>query len=272
MLRTFKTVTGSTISVDVPHARASASVFVVAGHKTGSVLLNNIVRDIAAEAGLPAVPLESIVWGQGFDVAEWPDEIFEFLESPGFVFHSFRLLQKLPTVKAFQSGRKIFLVRDPRDIAVSLYFSLRQSHSLPKPGKSLDLLLEVRKTVEAMDIDEFVLTDQAAAALRNTESFAPYWGGENCTFYRYEDVIFEKRRWVAQIAESLGAEISEETCNLIADRHDLRPENENPNAHVRTVTPGDYRKKLSAESIQHIEDSHPVFFDMMGYERSTASS
>ena len=120
-----------------------------------------------------------------------------------------------------------------------------------------------------MDIDTFIQAGKAGPILRNTEGFAAFWNAQNCIFYRYEDVIFNKRNWVAQITGHLETGMSQEQCDRIADRHDLRPENENPDAHVRNVTPGNYREKLSSDSIRFIEKNHPGFFDIMGYERMT---
>lgn len=265
MQREFKASDTLSAVLDLPPPRPGPSIFVVAGHKTGSVLLTRIIDDIAAETGLPAVPVEASVWRQGFSIADWPADLYDFLEEPGYVFHSFRWLQKLPELAAFGPARKLFMIRDPRDVAVSYYFSMAKSHGLPKTGRSRESIAKLRSETDAMDIDEFVQAGKAGPVLRNIERFAAWLDDQQSVFFRYEDVIFDKRAWVVRIAQELQVTLSEEACHRIADRHDIRPEKEDPGAHIRSVTPGGYADKLSAESIAHIRDRHPAFFEAFGY-------
>ncbi|MBV7397357.1 sulfotransferase domain-containing protein [Mameliella sediminis] len=265
MQKEFKVSDTLSATLEIPEPRQAESVFVVAGHKTGSVLLTKIIADIAAETGLPAVPVEGDVWRQGLSLSDWPAELYAFLEEPGYVFYSFRWLQKLPEVAAFEKARKLFMIRDPRDVAVSYYFSMAKSHGLPKAGKSRESISKLREETSAMDIDSFVQEGKANPILRNIARFANYLDRDDSLFFRYEDVIFDKRNWVAQIARELSVDLSQEICDRIADKHDLRPEKEDPNAHVRSVTPGGYVDKLSPESIAYIHETFPVFFDRFGY-------
>lgn len=236
------------------------------GHKTGSVLLTKIIDEIAEEAGLPAIPVEGSVWRQGFSIKDWPAELYDFLNEAGYIFYSFRWLQKLPEVPAFTNCKKLFMVRDPRDIAVSYYFSMAKSHGLPKTGKSREAIAFLRREAESMDIDEFIQTGKAGPVLRNIERFADYHSDEQSVFYRYEDVIFKKRDWVRRIAFEIGAEVTADSADTIADRNDFRPEKEDPSAHIRSVNPGGYLEKISKESADYIKENHPVFFDVYGYE------
>ena len=84
-------------------------------------------------------------------------------------------------------------------------------------------------------------------------------------FYRYEEVIFDKRNWVERVARDIGAVISREQAEKIADIHDIWPEAEDVNAHIRQVKPGGYREKISQESIDYIYRNYPVFFDDYHY-------
>ncbi|MFN4128819.1 MAG: sulfotransferase domain-containing protein [Paracoccaceae bacterium] len=265
MRKEFKVSDTLSATLEIPEPRQASSVFVVAGHKTGSVLLTKIIADIAAETGLPAVPVEGDVWRQGLSIKDWTPELYAFLEEPGYVFYSFRWLQKLPEVAAFDRGRKLFLVRDPRDVAVSYYYSMAKSHGLPKAGRSRESISKLREETSAMDIDSFVQGGKADPILRNIARFAPYLDRDDSLFFHYEDVIFNKRAWVTQIVGELAVDLSTEACNRIADKHDLRPKKEDPNAHVRRVTPGGYVDKLSPDSIAYIRETHPVFFDRFGY-------
>jgi len=265
MQLTFQTESGKTFHLESPVPRAGGSIFVVAGHKTGSTLLENIIKDISGKSGLPCIPVESGVWNQGISLNEWPQDLYRLLEKDGLVFHSFRWLQKLPGLASFPAARKIFMIRDPRDVAVSYYYSMAKSHQLPPSGKSRDAILALRSNLEMVDIDEFVQSDRAGPVLRNIQNFAAYLDDPASTFYRYEEVIFNKREWVRQIARDLSVELSDGDADAIADLRDIRPTQENVSAHIRQVTPGGYRSKLSEDSIRFIETKYPVFFTRYGY-------
>lgn len=267
MQEEFSTKGGLRAVLDVPEPRGDGSTFVVAGHKTGSVLLTRIIEDIAQVTGLPAIPVEAQVWREGFSIGDWPEALYALLEREGFVFYSFRWLQKLPELAAFETARKIFMIRDPRDIAVSYYFSMAKSHGVPKSGRTREMLLKLREDTGRMDIDAFVQAGKAGPVLRNIERFGGFLDRPDSVFYRYEDVIFEKRDWVARIARDLDVDLPREKAHEIADRHDLLPEKEDPTKHIRSVRPGGWREKLSTESVRHIETAHPTFFEHLGYRR-----
>ena len=265
-IREFIAKNGRKLILNTPPAGNRESVYVIAGHKTGSVLLTNIVRDLAESAGVPAIAVETEIWREGFGVGDWPDELFDFLSNSGYIYYSFRWLQRLPQITGFMSRKKIFMIRDPRDIAVSYYFSMARSHGLPKKGKSRELISGLREDANRMGIDEFVQEGKAGPILRNIQRFSDYLDDEFSTFYTYEDVIFSKREWVEQIASDINCNVPTETINEIADRYDVIPQKEAPDKHIRRVVPGGYKEKLSAESVQYIRENYPVFFKDFGYK------
>ena len=256
---------GPVVTLTFPEPRQGPSVFVIAGHKTGSVLLNNIIRDLARLVPMPTVAVEAEFFRLGIGIESWPDEVFDILDCDGLIFHSFRELQRLPEIKSFGRARKIFMVRDPRDIAVSFYYSMAASHVVPENGALRDQILTRRDAANTLSIDGFIQAGHVDYFLRNVESFADFLIAPNTTFYRYEDVIFEKPGWVQQIALDLGLDVAKGKTDWIAKQHDKRPEQENPGAHIRAVTPGQFRQKLSGQTIRYIETNFPRFFLEMGY-------
>ena len=256
---------GETVKITFPEPRQGMSTFVIAGHKTGSVLLNNIIRDFARLTPLPTVAVEEDIWRQGVSIRNWPQQIFDLMDQEGYIFHSFRDLQRLPEIKSFDRACKIFMVRDPRDVAVSYFFSMAKSHTLPAAGQVRDEILKIRELANELTVDEFVQSGKANHALANIQRFADFLGQDNAVFYRYEDIIFEKAAWVRQIASDLKIEITEDDVHKIAKRHDIRPEKEDPSAHIRSVSPGDYKNKLAPESVRYIEKTFPRFFSDLKY-------
>ena len=76
--------------------------------------------------------------------------------------------------------------------------------------------------------------------------------GETVRIYRYEDVIFKKREWLADMCAWFGWNVSEKKINAIADKNDILPKAENEAQHIRQATPGDHKRKLRPETIEQL--------------------
>lgn len=266
---------GREFSFRVPESRPGDETrrFIFALHKSGSVLLNRIVDDLANEAGVPVFNFPELLFENGIrfqDLQEVPGDLFD---EPGVIYSGFRHVPKKPCQVNLERGAKVILmVRDPRDILVSMYFSMKGSHAVPKSGNSREKLLKIRENAESVSIEEFV----RSGCERLRKKFHRYQEAlvrnENLDVrvFRYEDVIFEKPSWVREIAEFFELEASEEKMNAIAERHDVRPEKEDPSAHIRRVAPGDYLEKLSPETIEFLNAELGETVRAFGYELASA--
>ena len=87
----------------------------------------------------------------------------------------------------------------------------------------------------------------------------------NWNIFRYEDVIFEKTTWTAALARCLDLDVSEEDSAAIAAKFDVFPSEENPNKHIRQVTPGNYKQHLTNEAVSYIESRCYEFRKMFNY-------
>jgi hypothetical protein len=96
----------------------SCGVFAFA--KSGSVLVNAIVRDLMAAASVPVIDWPAVWYWQGVDTGSFQADLSEvsFLGAP-----------------AIRRLRKIIVVRDPRDMLVSRYFSTKYSHRFEPRGR-----------------------------------------------------------------------------------------------------------------------------------------
>jgi len=263
--------TGAPVSFSYPRekGRSGDRRFIFALHKSGSVLLNRIVDDLSESAGVPVFNFPELIFERGIrfqDLESVPADLFR---SPGVIYSGFRLLPKPPCrLELDIGGKTILMVRDPRDILVSMYFSMKVSHAVPKSGNSREKLLKIRENAEALSIDDFV----RAGCRRLRRKFRRYQkvlvDSETLEtrVFRYEDVIFEKTQWVADIAEFLELDVPEEEMSKIATKHDLRPQREDPTSHIRRVAPGDYREKLTKDTIEFLNSELADAVRPFGYE------
>jgi hypothetical protein len=263
---TFTSDSNKSVLIDVPSRRENLnSRFVIGGHKTGSVLVTKIIKEINNKINIGAIPVESSVWSQGFSIPDWPEDLYKFLERDGYVFYSFRWLQKLPNLSNFDSSKKIFFIRDLRDVAVSYFYSMTKSHGIPKSGASKDSILKARKEAEGQDINEFLLEGKCNTILNNISKFYSYRNCPNSKIVKYEDFIYDKRKLVSILLEFLDAELETSDINEIADRNHIIPEKENVNTHIRNVHPGNFKEKLSPDAIAFIEKKYSDFMYFFQY-------
>ncbi|MEQ9315629.1 MAG: sulfotransferase domain-containing protein [Henriciella sp.] len=264
-------LSGEPLSLQVPDRCVDESIFFMAPHKSGSVLFYNLVDELAAAAQKQTFALEPQLFGQGVPLIDCPLEVTQLLEQPG-LYNGFRTLWLLPYVRGFREAKKLLLVRDPRDICVSYYFSVTQSHTVPEKGSVRSKLLNQRSEARDMNIDRFIRSGRCDFVLNNMMAFKRVTEQyENCHIFRYEDVIFQKQQWAQQIADLCGLEVSPEAVAEIAARHDIRPDDERPDQHVRQVSPGNYKRHLRPETWQVIEKRFKPLFDYFDYPIEAAA-
>jgi hypothetical protein len=206
---------------------------------------NVLPRDFANDEGLPAILHRGNIYG-GFR----------------------NMPRALLTSSLFREGRKLLMIRDPRDALVSLYFSNAYSHPIPQQTGEHD---EVAKQMErqraaalATPLDEYVI--QHARPMKQTMmQYRPVLANAHTTLLKYEDYILDKRALMLLIAEKFGWRPDEELIRETLEWADIRPASETPTAFVRKVTPGDHREKLSSATIAALNEILMPAFELFGY-------
>jgi hypothetical protein len=156
-------------------------------------------------------------------------------------------------------------VRDPRDALTSLYFSMQKSHSLPKSGRTADIISEQREKASSMDLDEFVCSGNGDFILITLNEIASALWLPNLHVSRYEDIIFRKREWIQDFCEFANKPLDDALLNSLLERHDIVPNGEDSSRHIRQVAPGNYLKHLSDSSVQYIEKKCENAMIVFGY-------
>lgn len=265
--REFLGKNGKKVIVDIPAKRQDGSTgFVIGGHKTGSVLITKIIKELSDIKNASSIPVESSVWSQGLSIPDWPEELYDFMDQGGYLFYSFRWLQKLPSLKIFEESPKLFFIRDLRDVAVSYFYSMAKSHGVPKSGSSKEAILRAREEAAGLNIDEFIESGKCNPILNNIVKFLEYSNDSNSTIIKYEDFIYDKVKVVRLLVDFIGIAVEDEVVREIASKNDVIPDSENVDSHIRNVHPGNYKEKLSQSSIEYIENRYSKFLTAFGYK------
>jgi hypothetical protein len=256
---------GSTLTLDIAPPSGRESFFVFGVHKGGSVLLNKIFGFINEELGIPEILIPMSAYKQGLPDAAFMSapELGSVLFPTGYCYRTFRYFP--PFLEKFftEPQRAIILVRDPRDILTSLYFSVSGSHSVTG-GEAGEALARERERLQAIDIDTFAL-ENIAFVKNEFASYEPILANGRTRLYRYEDIIFTKGEWIADMLAFLGESLPAASIQRILDEVDSIPKRERVGRHRRKVVPGDHKEKLKPETISKLNVAFSDLFQRFGY-------
>lgn len=250
------------------HLRAQRSAcFALGVRKSGSSIFSSIVNALALhENQAHAVDIPGKMFQEGYRYIDWNTPSLRGLCWPGNIYIGFR---DAPTAlygdPVFTRGRKILMVRDPRDALVSEYFSNAYSHLMPETGAEESTLAKERIAARQATIAEYVCK-RSAHLDATVEQYAPLLEDPTVKLIRYEDVILNKREWIKDIAAHFEFNIDDTLVDNILGWADVVPDAENEKAFVRRVVPGDFRNKLSPELIKQIEDGLSDIWEKFGYK------
>ena len=259
----------STIEIQLDKPAAIDAFFIFGVHKCGSSLLNKLMVDICRINEIPSVPLPELAFQQSIPTEAWEDctELNSAILD-GYCHRGYRhfplFLKQNPLLN---QRKKILLVRDPRDAIVSAYFSFAKSHVLPKSGKLLEDMLKSRENMKNMELEQYAVAQipGVKAAFNRYHDYLD--NNKLLKVYRYEDVIFEKERWIADIIDYLGLTLKPAQLKRIAEKHNIVPNVEDTNQHIRKVKPGDHVEKLSTECIAELNEGLAEVLDRYSYSR-----
>jgi hypothetical protein len=152
----------------------------------------------------------------------------------------------------YREGKKILMVRDPRDALVSEYFSNAYSHGIPQRQQDAaditNLLEKLRREALHTPIDEWVV--ERAGSLRSAFlGYVDELGSNSMTVVKYEEYIFKKPELIRLRARNFDMRVNDAQITQIMGWADVRPEQEVPTQFIRRVTPGDHRDKLRPDTI-----------------------
>ena len=254
------------LTLTLPQFIDRECAFILGVRKSGSSLLNSIIKYLCGYNKVPYVSIPEQAFEQNLRFHDWSRiQKLEEVVRDGAFYLGFRALPEfLVRNELFKERKKILLVRDPRDAIVSQFFTVAFNHKIPPKNDHnsygiRESLLNRRKLVRNQSIDEYVIEN--ATGLQNTiKAYTNFIDSPNILVFRYEDILMNKRSWIQEIANFLELELSEKMLQNILNNVDIVPQQENPKNFIRKAIPGDYNDKLQPETIEQLNE---VFADVL---------
>lgn len=161
----------------------------------------------------------------------------------------------------------VLMLRDPRDVLVSDYFSIAYSHALPGAHQARIELLERRQRFRQTTLDRGVFYALSEFLPKYQRYADTLLGRDNVRFITYEQLVADFSGWAVDFLGGLGlppdagviAKLEKEFLSggPKADREDVTH-------HRRQGAPGEFRRKLQPETIDELNAVFAPLLDTYG--------
>jgi hypothetical protein len=240
-------------------------------NKAATQYVKSILARCAAEEGIATVDLHGYAFHTDFPYldhlsAEEMEGYQHIFKPKGYLYSVFGgMIEGLPDLEDYLT---VLMVRDPRDVLVSKYYSIAYSHSEPdKSGNKYEEFMSQRAYAREVSIDEYVLSERDTVysvyqRYRDllVERFSHYY----CT--RYEEMIADFSDWLGALLNYCQFDVSDELFDLLVEEHEAKiPKKEDVNKHLRKGIAGDYKNKLESRTIEILNAQFEEVLKGFGY-------
>ncbi|MFT5424390.1 MAG: hypothetical protein ACI89L_002185 [Phycisphaerales bacterium] len=224
-------------------------------HKCGTNWMRSILKDTARALGL------------GYEVRGGRADDFTGEPGAGTVRLYVNPLAECTPESIAEPGRGFHLIRDPRDVLVSQYWSWKNSHENNTPQ-----IESLRARLQDLSI-----ADGLAALLPHHRMLSQLAGkpiGPNplVRVVRYEELWEGGAGSFAELFAFLGLDLPEGEIGSIVDRHSFesrsgrKPGDEDNTNHLRRGSPGGWREVFTPELEAAFENAWPGEVGRLGYK------
>lgn len=221
------------------------------------------------EVAVPVIDISTLGFQQGFLPDHILCEVEDLFKAHGYCYLGYRSVPNFMVGLISQMPqKKIFVLRDPRDMLVSLYFSMKYSHEISERGtlQSQYFWRLVTKNSQ-MSIDEYCVCYASWLSQEFSKCFE-FTEDPRTLLLRYEEFIYDKRKLVEDVCKFLTLDVPESRRAEIAQQFDLIPKSDRPNEHVRQAHPGDHQRKLKVETVCVLNEILARSLELFGYHHA----
>ena len=243
-------------------------------YRGASSYVSDLLWVLAREEGVTLINLEGYFWNGGGSENglsppdQWEKIVYKqkgYLYGPINIFNGpFRIyFEEIPSLEKY---KVILMLRDPRDVLVSAYFSTAYSHRMPRRNPSeANRLRTAREEALRMTIDEHVLKEADVVSDIYLRCCQKLLNKSYVLFVKYEEMVNDFESWLDKIIDFAEFHPSEKIRSEIMRGANFKVEKENIYAHKRQVTPGDHRRKLKIETIDALNANFRNILEQLSY-------
>jgi len=173
-------------------------------------------------------------------------------------------------MKKSPSYRAVFVARDPRDLVISQYFSLKYSHPLTDP-----VINKKRELLNSIPVEEGILeliNNFIGPSLETLEGWMNF-KDEAVRIFLFEDLFGDRQLFIFKdLMEHCRINMSEDILSSLLKKHSFKKitgrdqGDESQNNHYRKGVPGDWKNHFTAEHKNAFKDRFGSILINLGYE------
>ena len=237
------------------------SILLFTTEKCASTYTTKIIEQLASENSFFCADVEAYFSVKSKD----PKQYFSIKENRERVFNKqgryLGPLRNYYPIEDLDQYLKVLVLRDPRDVLTSFYYSKLYSHIVI----SEDFYQE-RKKYESYDIDRFVIEYLPVVKATYQTYCDTLIGSKNLISLPYELLVSDFDSWLDQLLAFL--DLKEVDSNLI-DHLKTKEKNTvadgNQTSHIRNKAPGDYKRKLKIETQDYLTQELQSILNTLNY-------
>lgn len=229
-------------------------------NKSATQYVKTLLGRLGAENGMTSAHIHGYSFNSSFPFFDRlsADEMqaYAYIFKPqGYVYSVFGgAIEGIPNMETY---RAVLMVRDPRDVLTSMYYSSAYSHAVPQDtGGKRENFLQRREHTRAISIDQFVLENaerERTIYQRYTDLLVRRYPRLYLT--RYEEMTADFEAWFNGLLAYCQLEVSPALRQtLFAESQKIRPTKEDVYAHVRKGKSGDHLSKLQPKTIEQLNE------------------
>lgn len=244
----------------LPAPSPQPSVLFFTTHRCASVYLSGVLKQMAQTVAMQQLDLEGFIAYKrdaDYSLLGQAETLGKVFTATGVYYGPMRTFRPVPDLERY---RVVLVVRDPRDVVTSSYYSLVQSHSVINRH-----LLERRAWARSLTHDEYA--EHVVEMYRTVyQTYADELvGRSNVLVSRYEDVVKAFPAWLDAVSAHCGFPDTESVRVKIAERSQFFRPREQRASHHRSGIPGDHARKLRPDTVVLLNDRLADVLNVFGY-------
>jgi len=236
------------------------SVIFFSCHKSGSSIGLKYLKKLARENELKHINYDAYV----SSVSPASKPLFHEISfqkraylTQGYFFGCYRFFRPIPELEKY---KVILLLRDPRDVLVSYYYSMKYNNTIHQLKG-----LELRKRLQHISIDDYVLEILPRFKSVFENYITELYGKDYVYFSKFEDLLNDSENWLTEASEHCGLSCSEELLERISTGITSNLKTEKKYQHHRKAKPGEFKEKLKETTIEKINAEFEIILKTLNY-------
>lgn len=211
-----KLLNNTYLSPDVIYSPENTSILFFTLHKCGSVFSGKVLKYILKNSDMSFVDLYGYFdMSDDYPLLDYIDsmdaqiveKIVRSIRPQGYVYAPLRFPNLIPYIQEIEKYKIILMIRDPREIIVSAYYSFGFTHALPVVPAKREEYLREKKQIASMTLDEYVYTNiehWKKILLSYYETILK--NSEQNLLLKYETLNDDFFAWLQSLVDFLGIE------------------------------------------------------------------